>query len=304
MEDNPLSMYLEQIEQLVVLQKVDDEIIVLEEELENLPKELADLERQNDEFDHRLELLADKLDILKTQQKRLNDEVEDNSSKIKKSKSKLMMAENTREYHAMMREMDNMEKLNRTREEERIALTEELERQKALVAEVEAQAKELKDTLAEYQTGIKKRTAAAKKRLAVLGKQRDKACAVVPKPVLGRYEFIRARISNPVIVSVIDGVCSGCHIQIPPQIFNDLQKGEQIISCPNCQRLSYWCEHFSGEEKAFTSEGKAREAAALKSAEAAEADEDFDDVEDIDDVEEIKGVDEAEETEIEESDDE
>lgn len=269
MEDNPLSMYLEQIEQLVVLQKVDDEIIVLQQELENLPKELAELESQDEALAQRLEQLGDKLDILKAQQTRLNDEIEENSAKIKKSKSKLMMAENTREYHAMMREMDNMEKVNRTREEERIALGDEVERQKELAAAAESEAAELKEKLAEYRANLKKRTAAAKKRLTTLEKQREKACAVVPKPVLGRYEFIRERIQNPVIVSVVDGVCSGCNIQIPPQIFNDLQKGEQIISCPNCQRLTYWCEHFSADEKAPTSEANAKEIAKKKDADAA-----------------------------------
>ncbi|WP_126381311.1 zinc ribbon domain-containing protein [Desulfovibrio ferrophilus] len=264
-------MYLEQIEQLVVLQKVDDEIIVLQQELENLPKELAELEQQDEETGQRLEQLNDKLDILKTQQKRLDDEIEDNSVKIKKSKSKLMMAENTREYHAMMREMDNMDKINRTREEERVALSEELERQKEIGAEITTESKELKEKLEEYRASIKKRTTAAKKRLNALEKQRNKACEVVPKPVLGRYEFIRARIHNPVIVSVIDGVCTGCNIQIPPQIFNDLQKGEQIISCPNCQRLTFWCEHFSADEKAPTSEAKAKENAKKKSEEIAEA---------------------------------
>ena len=260
-------MYLEQIEQLVVLQKVDDEIIVLESELENLPKELADLETKSEEFTQRLAQFDEKIDILKTQRKRLDSEVEDNAAMIKKSKSKLMMAGNTREYHAMMREMDNMEKVNRTREEEQAALAEELDRQNSMREEIATEATELAATLEEYQTNIKKRTAAAKKRLGALGKQREKACAVVPAPVLGRYEFIRSRINNPVIVPVVDGVCNGCNIRIPPQIFIDLQKGEQIISCPNCQRLTYWCEHFSDEAKAPTSEAKAKEAANAASAE-------------------------------------
>lgn len=255
-------MYLEQIEQLVVLQKVDDEIIVLETELENLPKELAELEAKNDEFNQRIAQFDEKIDILQTQRKRLDSEVEDNTAMIKKSKSKLMMAGNTREYQAMMREMDNMEKANRTREEEQVALAEELERQNGLREEVATEAAEVVKELEEYQASIKKRTTAAKKRLTTLGKQRDKACAVVPAPVLGRYEFIRSRISNPVIVPVVDGVCNGCNIRIPPQIFIDLQKGEQIISCPNCQRLTYWCEHFTDEAKAPTSEAKAKEAAA------------------------------------------
>ena len=33
-------------------------------------------------------------------------------------------------------------------------------------------------------------------------------------------------------------------IAIPPQSFIELQSGQKILNCPNCQRLIYWCEHF------------------------------------------------------------
>jgi glyoxylate/hydroxypyruvate reductase A len=34
----------------------------------------------------------------------------------------------------------------------------------------------------------------------------------------------------------------------PPQAFIDLQKGEQILSCPNCLRIIFWERHFSGND--------------------------------------------------------
>jgi predicted nucleic acid-binding Zn-ribbon protein len=42
---------------------------------------------------------------------------------------------------------------------------------------------------------------------------------------------------------VSEGICGGCHIRIPPQSFNELQKGKQILGCPNCQRIIFWVEH-------------------------------------------------------------
>ena len=65
-----------------------------------------------------------------------------------------------------------------------------------------------------------------------------------------RYEFIRVRLEHPVIVAVTDGICSGCNIAVHPQSFIELQRGQQILSCPNCQRLIFWCEHFSLPEEA------------------------------------------------------
>ncbi|MFW5836992.1 MAG: zinc ribbon domain-containing protein [Desulfovibrionaceae bacterium] len=243
-------MYLKQIQQLVVLQKVDDEIIVLEEELEQAPKELHDLEATVEQLQQKKDQAQEKIEILKNQQKRLEEEIENDANRIRKSKNKLMMVGNTREYHAMMREMDSLEKMNRMREEERVALVEELGLQEESKAEVQAELDEMQGLLDEKKAGLQERIDTAKKRLASLRQQRKNAGKAVPKPILGRYEFIRSRLPNPVIVSVNEGVCGGCNIQIPPQSYNELQKGQQILSCPNCQRLIYWSEHAPEEAKA------------------------------------------------------
>ncbi len=241
--------YLKQIQQLTVLQKVDDEILTLEAELEQAPKELAQAEERVGALLDRQGQVREKIDLLGAQQGRLETEIEDDTMKVRKSKNKLMMVGNTREYHAMMREMDSLEKLNRMREEEKIALTEELGVQQQALTALGLDLNTQEAEIAEKRAGLDERLEAGRKRLDKLVKQRQTAGKAVPRPILGRYELIRARLANPVIVSVTAGVCSGCNITIPPQIYNDLQKGQQIISCPNCQRLMYWTEHVKDQEE-------------------------------------------------------
>ncbi|EPR37560.1 protein of unknown function DUF164 [Desulfovibrio sp. X2] len=236
-------MYQKQIEQLVILQHIDQEILVLEKELELAPQELAELEsRHQAELDQQNQV-REKIEFLKAQQKRLGSEIEEDSLKIKKSKNKLMMASNTREYHAMMREMDNMEKLNRLREEEHVTLTEELSRQEEALSDLLKGAESLSEELAGKRENLDKRLSKANDQLAKFQKDRSAAGKIIPAPILARYEFIRSRLRTPVIVPVQDGICSGCHISIPPQTYNELQRGKQIHSCPNCQRLIYWEHH-------------------------------------------------------------
>jgi predicted nucleic acid-binding Zn-ribbon protein len=249
-------MYEKQIEQLIVLQQLDDEIILLEEELVNAPRELQDLEERHQALTEEMEALKEKRDMLSSQHKRLSSEIEDDNLKIKKSKNKLMMASNTKEYQAMMREMDNLEKLNRMREDENMALVEEIGRLDAEAEELGTRATEVEDELTQKRKSLDKRVNAAKKRLTELQAKRDKACEIIPKPILSRYEFIRSRLENPVIVEVDTGICAGCNIAIPPQTFNELQRGKQIHSCPNCQRLIYWSEHMPQEAEKETAEAE------------------------------------------------
>ena len=240
-----MSIYIEQIEQLVVLQKVDSEMITLERILEDAPKQLRSLQEKQAYLKQQQGVIQEKVDVLLEQKGRIESEIENDTQKVKKSKNKLMMVENTKEYHAMMREMDNMEKQNRTREEERANLVADLSdlegRKETLQKDIDA----LGETIAAQQSTLDQELAEKRARLEVLDKEKKKASEAVPAPILPRYNFIRSRIPNPVIVPVSEGVCRGCNVVIPPQAFIDLQKGEQILSCPNCLRIIFWERHFA-----------------------------------------------------------
>jgi predicted nucleic acid-binding Zn-ribbon protein len=80
-------MYLKQIEQLVVLQKVDDEIVLLQEELKKAPLRITELEKNRQEIEDNAAIIRDKLKYLTDQQKRLEGEIETDSMRLKKSKS-------------------------------------------------------------------------------------------------------------------------------------------------------------------------------------------------------------------------
>jgi predicted nucleic acid-binding Zn-ribbon protein len=244
-----VSLYIQQIAQLVALQKVDDALHSIKSELEQAPQEVSSLEPRFVVLEDERAKLLDKLEHLQEQQKRLAIEIEDDATRIKKSKSKLMQVGNTREYHAMLREMDNIEKSNRSREEEKLTLHEALQLENANLEEISSAYESLKTELEDKRGTLQTLMDTAQARLNIMQKERSATGAAIPPPVFARYEFIRNRLEHPVIVSVNQGVCSGCHIAIPPQTFIELQRGQQILSCPNCQRLIYWNEHFSAREE-------------------------------------------------------
>lgn len=215
--------------------------------MENAPKEMEELRAQFANLAGQRDKHLEKLEHLREQARRLDLDIDTDADRLTNSKSKLMQVGNAKEYHAMMREMDSLERNNRGREEERTVLLEELERQNSALTEINESYETMKKDLEEKENSLEARVSAATARLAELDRQRGAACREVPAPVFARYEFIRQRLPYPVIVPVNAGVCSGCHIAIPPQGFIELQKGSQILSCPNCQRLIYWNEHFSEE---------------------------------------------------------
>jgi len=240
-----LSLYIDQIAQLVALQRVDDEIFIIEQEIEKAPREVESLRIEFAALQAEKAHLDDKMIHLREQAKRIDFDIDKDLDKISKGKDKLMQVGNAKEYHAMMREMDTLEKSNRTREEEKITLAKELERQNEAVADLDGRYSAMETDLKAKEESLDQRLNVANAKRAELDKERASAGQDIPEPILSRYEFIRMRLSHPVIVSVEASICSGCNIAIPPQSYIELQRGSQILSCPNCQRLIFWSQHFT-----------------------------------------------------------
>ena len=240
-----MSLYLEQIRQLIDLQKVDDHIYTVQKELGDAPREIEQMRAAHADMNAKREKLLEKIDHLKEQAKRIGLEIEDETSRLRRSKNKLMQVANAREYQAMSKEMDNLEKNNFAREKERSTLLEELGIQEAALQEIEGVWSQTGSELSTREEGLETLTAAARAELTKLEQSRSGVGSKIPRPVLDRYEFIRRRLAHPVIVSVHEGICSGCCISIPPQDFIELQSGHKILNCPNCQRLVFWSEHFA-----------------------------------------------------------
>ena len=239
--------YIKQIESLVNLQDIDKEMGELEKTLETAPKEVETLKERLDIQENQRKQVEEKLKILKEQDEKLTKELEEDQAKLKKSKNRLMMVENSKEYHAIMREIDTLEKNSRLKEEEKLTLEEELDTQQRLLDALNEEISKISEELQQKEDALDKIINRCESRIKELKEKRAEFAKQIPPPILSRYEFIRARLSSPVIVPVEDSICTGCHISIPPQTYIELQKGLQILSCPNCQRLIYWKNHFEVE---------------------------------------------------------
>jgi hypothetical protein len=54
------------------------------------------------------------------------------------------------------------------------------------------------------------------------------------------YNTLKEKRQGVGVVNVRDETCQGCFVNIPPQMFIEVQKTNSIIRCPNCNRILYW----------------------------------------------------------------
>lgn len=230
---------VEQIRHLIDLHKVDDEIVSEHKNLAEAPLEVKALKVRLDRLTIQRNNIQERINHLQEQQKRLEHEIAEDAERLNKSRNKSMQVEDSRAQNAIEREINTMENLRITREEEKKALKEEIQRQQGEFESVNEDYEPLFKEFEEKNAGLEVRLQTCKDRLAELAKERELATKEISAHILNRYDFIRMRLEHPVIVPVHETVCSGCYMAMPQQEFIKLKRTEEILSCPNCQRLVY-----------------------------------------------------------------
>ena len=77
--------------------------------------------------------------------------------------------------------------------------------------------------------------------LTVSLRKSDEIKGKISADLLRKYEQIRGIRRGLAVVSCWKEVCDGCHMSIPPQLYNELQKSKTTLyTCPNCNRFLYW----------------------------------------------------------------
>ena len=82
-----------------------------------------------------------------------------------------------------------------------------------------------------------------KKTLMRLDKERVVISKNLEPEFLKKFQMIKEQqVTGIAVVPVKDAVCLGCNMNIPPQMYNELQRCDSLKLCPYCQRIIYWKE--------------------------------------------------------------
>lgn len=74
-----------------------------------------------------------------------------------------------------------------------------------------------------------------------LKKARQELAQSISKPLLARYERLRAKLKRA-IVPVKNDICLGCSLRQPTSRGARGREDEQIFTCENCGRMLYWLD--------------------------------------------------------------
>ncbi len=227
------------ISHLKELQAIDQKISTLDKEIAAGSAEIDSRRNSLDGHKGTLVQLAEKIAANEQRRRELEAELEDEGGKIKDRQAKLMNVQTNREYQSILKETEDGKKANTLREEAVVQLMEQIE---ALTAQIEEETKicaEDEKMLAEDIAAVEKKISQFNAEKSKILKTRESKASAVSASLLKKYTAIRDKRNGVAIVPVTGGVCRGCFMNIPPQLYNDLMKEDKLISCPTCHRIMF-----------------------------------------------------------------
>ena len=114
-----------------------------------------------------------------------------------------------------------------------------------------ALAEENKSVDAEKKTA-QGRTAADQIQLTQCRAERAEAVQAITPSTLSTYEHIRKKWNGVAIAEATTGRCAACQIVLRPQVFQDLKRGDHLMTCESCGRFLYYNPPVSVEDAVKT----------------------------------------------------
>ena len=240
----------DQIEILANLQNVDREI----KEKNNIKQELlADLVVREKEIQSKKQEIAWLTAAYAEKEKERQEKerfLQDEGKKAMDKRMRMNRIKNSKELQALQREIDQIKQSNGDVEEDLIRVFEESDRIKAELKAKEEEADTMQKEWQQRQEEMQAKISGIDQFVSEAATLRNTIASQIGRELISRYELIFARRGGSAVVEVTGGICQGCYMNIPPQLWNEIIKSEKINLCPSCQRILYYKPSAQQEKEA------------------------------------------------------
>ena len=230
----------EKLSLLISLQECDSQLVKLSSKKIKLPEKICKMEEDFQVYKENVEQNKRKHDELKAQRAECEATVKKLSDGMIKARERLLEVKNNKEYQAMLKEIETSEKTRGDVESRIIALMEEMDKLSVLVKKDEETLKQAKSNHEKEKKIIEDDLSAVDADTVTWTEKKDVLQKSIPANLLAQYERVKKRNNGVGVIPVWKAVCNGCHMNIPPQLYNELQRSNDLLSCPNCNRIMYF----------------------------------------------------------------
>jgi predicted nucleic acid-binding Zn-ribbon protein len=229
----------EQLKALEQLQEIDLQIDGIKGKRRALPAALKTLDDALGRVKGSFLLKKNSIEELNKVLRQTKAALELNSDRLTRSNSRLEGIQNSQEFAAINKEIEQLRKLALTLEDQQKKTTDEIATATKGLDEIETQMKTMQAERDEKAGTVTGQDNELNSQISSLNENRKQHTAKVEARLLAIYDRVRVARGGLGIAPATGGRCKACNMMVPPQLFNEVQKGLQAHSCPSCHRILF-----------------------------------------------------------------
>lgn len=230
----------EELARLIELQKIESAAGRIQAKKKDLPVRMKALEDEFSSFSTVVDAEREQLESLRKRRREKDAQLLAGHEALKRTRERLFEVKTNKEYQSMLKEIEAFEAKNSRMEDEMISLLDELEHLETALKTGEGKLEAHRRRYEEEKAGLEAELNSIAGELNVCVRKGSELKKEIPAELLRKYEQIKSVGRGVAVVAVWKEICDGCHMSIPPQLYNELQKSIILTTCPNCNRIIYW----------------------------------------------------------------
>ena len=229
------------IGRLLKLQKCDARCDRIEKQLRRIPLEIADYDRQIEKEEKEIQAAGTTIDELEVRRRDFDREVVRAEEQVARYKNQQLMVKKNEEYQALQHEIDATVAKISDLEDDELALLLEIDDSRVAAKSEEKEKRQRIEQLQRVIVQRKGHETEFQGELEEAQAATEKARGELDEASLRLYQYVRSQTKRfPLVVSIVDHMCTGCHIKVPTDIEVATKKDSGLTRCHNCGRILYF----------------------------------------------------------------
>lgn len=230
----------DQFQLLLALQQVDDRLRALALEEQHLPQRLQAYEAACAAASQQLVQQQAAIEQSERQQRAFERELANHQEAIRKTQSKAHEVKTNKEYSAILAEIDAGKQRLETLEDQLLVLMEATDQQRQAYRAYERQEYVAQQALVEQSHQLQQEHETLCRAIVAEQERRQQTVVSLEAKLYEQYQKVAAQHGGQSVAQLQEGVCSGCHLKIPPQMVSEIRLQTQLFTCPHCRLILLW----------------------------------------------------------------
>jgi hypothetical protein len=231
-----------EMEMLLKLQNVDYDLGELERSKDYLPEMINNLEHEIEDTKKALADSQKELEEETLRYKNLDMELATINQELDKFQKQMTSIKTNKEYDALTNEIANRKVRISEIEEETLRILTHMDDLKEKIKEYKSKLEETEKTNNDQLASLREELDSIEDKIKIKEGDRKNISVRIDKKLLATYERVKKGRGNQVVVPIKKRACGACYKGIPPQVIQEIRKGETIYTCDNCGRILIWTE--------------------------------------------------------------